>query len=615
MKKVRIATHESGVKALEESLLDAGVFHISEAENVLEHYSDFDTNVSETERETSNAVKSLDRVADKFGLDERAGITSVFIAPVVIPELITSNEEMKLVVEASTWISEIERELSAEEREIGELSAEIDEITEKLVLYREVGPDAPLLISSENLVIKVFECREGSFNRFSQDAEAEWMIAKAATVKRGVVFLVCIHREELRNLEEAVKKANLKELRLLPGEDFETLKKRLSDLGEKRKRLVSELWKRKEELKKEFRILRDLLNAQLERDAINSNLIEIDRITVIEGFIPEERLPELKKVEERCKGEVLIQSSDEWSDRETPPTALDNPKVFKPFEVLTHLYGTPRYREVDPTPFVAIFFLVFFGMMMGGVMRGLTLAAISGFIVWKGSRGARDLGIVFLLAGLFASVWGAITGDILGGAIGFAPPIFDTVNDPVGFILLSILLGVGQLLVGSGVGIYNNLREGKIKNALASQVSWILIFSGVASMLYISKDLGYALIALGFCLMVFLGGIMGLMGITEVVSNTVSYVRIVAIGLSGTMIMQTFVIIANLLLPVPVIGFVLYLTMIGLSHLFTIVITFFASFAHALRLNFIEFFGRFYEDGGVKYKPVKINRQFTQVKK
>jgi len=115
--------------------------------------------------------------------------------------------------------------------------------------------------------------------------------------------------------------------------------------------------------------------------------------------------------------------------------------------------------------------------------------------------------------------------------------------------------------------------------------------------------------------MVLRQGIMGLMETTQVVSNTVSYVRVVAIGLSGTMIMQTFVVLANLLLQLPIVGLSLYWAMVGISHLFTIIITLFASFAHSLRLNFIEFFGRFYEDGGIIYKPVKINRQFTRVER
>jgi len=432
MKKVRIATHESRAGALEESLLEAGMFHISKADRVLEFYSDFEPEVGKEEN-TPVVLRNLDRVADKFGLGEKKGISRLFFAPSEETVVITRQGEKERVLNSADRIAGIEEDFGGMEEGLERLSAEMDGIGEKLMLYREVGGAASLLQSSGNLVIRVFEARGGDFDRFCKAAGEDWMIARAAKGRRGTLFLVCAHIGDSEELEEVANKANLRELRLSQEEDFGTLEKRLKTIEEERDVLITQMRRKKQELKKEVRVLKELLTAQLERDSISSNLIGMGKLKVVEGFVPEEMLPELERIEKSCEGEVLIQSSDEWSERETPPTALNNHRIFRPFELLTNLYGAPRYGEVDPTPFVAIFFLVFFGMMMSGILRGLTLAVISGLIIWKGTRGARDLGIVFLLAGLSASVWGVITGDILGGAIGFRPPIFDPLRNPVGF--------------------------------------------------------------------------------------------------------------------------------------------------------------------------------------
>lgn len=334
---------------------------------------------------------------------------------------------------------------------------------------------------------------------------------------------------------------------------------------------------------------------------------------VLEGWLPARQLALLQeRTAAAFAGEVLVEAlgRDAWQ-AEGAPVAMQNPPLFRPFEVITRMLPLPRYGSIDPTPFVAVFFPVFFGLMLGDAGYGLVLAALAATLRWR-SKPGTTLRSVSLVAGacaltstLFGVLFGEAFGD-LGHRLGMRPLAFNREEAIVPFLGLTIALGVVHVVLGLVLAVVIAWRRGHRREAAGRGVAALMVALTVLALLAAFSVLPEALftpfvvaVIVAFPVLVALEGVVAVIELLSTYGHVLSYARIMALGTASLML----AVVANQLVGAMgslVVGAVFAL----FFHLVNFAIGLFSPTIHALRLHYVEFFGKFYSPGGTPYRPL-----------
>lgn len=357
------------------------------------------------------------------------------------------------------------------------------------------------------------------------------------------------------------------------------------------------------------------------RAAIHDRLQELEAIPLssvtprafmIEGWLPARTRRDLEaRVRSAFGDSVFVSevSKEEWKSEEAP-VVLSNPRLFRPFEALIRLLPLPRYGTIDPTPFVAVFFPAFFGLMLGDVGYGVLLAGL-GLILHARSKPTTVLRNVAEIIGpcaLFSIIAGFLFGELFGDLgrrwFGLQPLAFRREDALIPFLLLAVALGAVHILLGLGLGIASNLRRDP-RHAAGRGVSALMVLLIILALLAAVGELPRvfftpAVIGLlvAFPLLIILEGLVAPIELLSTLGNILSYARIMALGVASVML----AVVANRM--VGAIGSVAVGVVFALLfHLVNFAIALFSPTIHALRLHYVEFFGKFYSPGGVRYQP------------
>jgi V/A-type H+-transporting ATPase subunit I len=340
--------------------------------------------------------------------------------------------------------------------------------------------------------------------------------------------------------------------------------------------------------------------------------IESERAFVIEGWLPESAFPRFsREIEERFAGGVVVErvAREEWSVDEAP-VVLENPRLFRPFEAIVRMFPLPSYGTIDPTPFVAVFFPMFFGVILGDVGYGLALALIAGILHLR-SRPETMLRSISEIAGAcaaftiaFGFVYGELLGDLGRRWLGLRPLVFDRGEALVPFFAFTLALGTVHILLGLLIGASNALRTHP-RQSLGRGISAVLIALIVVAILAAARVLPHvfftpSVIALlvAFPILVVVEGFLAPLELLSTLGNVLSYARIMALGTASVVM----AVVANRM--VGAVGGVAVGILFGLLfHLVNFVLGIFGPTIHALRLHYVEFFGKFYSPGGIEYRP------------
>jgi V/A-type H+-transporting ATPase subunit I len=332
----------------------------------------------------------------------------------------------------------------------------------------------------------------------------------------------------------------------------------------------------------------------------------------IEGWLPERSVPELERRVAAAAGPTVVVETvarEAWGTEEVP-VVLTNPPLFRPFESLIALLPLPKYGSIDPTPFVAVFFPLIFGMMLGDVGYGVTLAAI-GLLVHRRAKAGSLLRTAAEVAGpcaafsiIFGVLYGEYFGDLGQRLLGIQPIIFNREKAVFAALAAAVGLGVVHVVLGLVLGAVSAGRK-EPKHALGRGVSAVMVLLVVAALLAAFEVLPArlftpAVIALlvAFPVLVFAEGLIAPIEFLATLGNVLSYARIMAIGTASVML----ALVANQMVGAvgsTVVGLVFAL----LFHLVNFAIGLFSPAIHALRLHYVEFFGKFYSPGGRRYEP------------
>jgi V/A-type H+-transporting ATPase subunit I len=337
------------------------------------------------------------------------------------------------------------------------------------------------------------------------------------------------------------------------------------------------------------------------------------RAFVLEGWVPKAVQPDLERRLKLCCGpgfEIETVSSEEWSG-DTVPVVLKNPRLFRPFEAITRMMPLPKYGTVDPTPFVAIFFPMFFGIVLGDIGYGTLLAAVS-LVLRLRSRSdttLRAISEIGLACSLFAIIFGFLYGELfgdLGHRIGLHPVIFNREEAFFPFLGLAIALGLVHVVVGLLVGAVKMFRGDKrraIGKGMAAAMVVLIALALMAAFDMLPERFFTPLVIatlVALPVLIIGEGILAPIEFVSTLGNVLSYARIMAVGTASVMM----AVVANRM--VGAFGSVIVGILFALVfHLINFVLGVFSPTIHVLRLHYVEFFGKFYSPGGAQYRPFR----------
>jgi len=368
--------------------------------------------------------------------------------------------------------------------------------------------------------------------------------------------------------------------------------------------------------------LEDYLANEIAREKCVEKLGETGSAFALEGWVIAGDQARVEKAILETAPEAYIHFRDP-EEGEIPPTALDNPRVVRPFEAVTDMYAVPSPKGFDPNRIMAFFYFVIFGMMMGDFAYGVLLT-LGAFVVLKLKKPIgmfRRITTVVMYCGISTALWGLFFGTIF--SIEGVPYVLSPLKDATGALAtLGLCLGIGVLHIMTGLGIaaYMDIKRGHVFAAIFDRVSWMLVIIG-GIMLVVGGTIGTVgtYMALAGLLILLLtqgrskkgivrkamGGLSSIYGITSYVSDILSYCRIFGMGLATTVIAMVFNTIAGLLMGGAV-GYVFGIVILTVGHVFNIAINALGAFVHTARLQYIEFFNKFYEGDGHAFMPLGI---------
>ncbi len=363
------------------------------------------------------------------------------------------------------------------------------------------------------------------------------------------------------------------------------------------------------ELARARAVVRDLL-LQLESLALSQVTAHA---FVIEGWLPAVAEPRLAlALDHAFAGEVVVEvmGREHWR-AEDAPVVLRNPRLFRPFELLNRMVPLPRYGTLDPTPFVAVFFPMFFGLMMGDVGYGAALAGLALLLRWRSTPGSnlRAISEVAGACALFAIIFGVLFGEYFGDLghrwLGLKPVWMDRAEAIIPFLGLAIALGLVHVLLGLILGVLNSVRSHR-RLAIGRGLTAVMIILILVAILAAIEVFPHSLLTpmvvallIAFPVLVVVEGVVAPVELLSTLGHILSYARIMALGTASVML----AIVANRMagaMGSVVVGVLFAL----LFHLVNFALGLFTPTIHALRLHFVEFFGTFYSPGGVRYHPL-----------
>ena len=369
----------------------------------------------------------------------------------------------------------------------------------------------------------------------------------------------------------------------------------------------------------------------LRREEAKSRLVGTDKVFLLEGWLPADRCAALEKTLKpfTCAIETREPTEDEYPQ---VPVQLKNNKLTRPLNMVTEMYSLPAYGTLDPNPLMAPFFILFYGIMMADMGYGL-LMMIASVIISKKYRPKGTSGELFSLLGLCGIstfIMGALTGGFFGdfltqlvaivstGTVFALPKLFDPLDDLTMILIGSMALGMVQIVTGMAISLIEKCKRKKFLDAFFEEITWWIVFIGIA-LLALGK--GAAVLYVG-CALVLLGPIVqgkgwgkltGVFGslynhVTGYFGDILSYTRLMALMLAGSVIAQVFNMLAAM--PGNVIAFII-ISMLGNAMNFGLNLL--GCYVHDLRLQCLEFFNKFYVDGGKPFRPMTLDTEYVDL--
>jgi V/A-type H+-transporting ATPase subunit I len=616
MCRVRVLGPRGDLDAVLAALRNTGLVHLAEPQTgeLLRRVS-----LSEKEARHARYLRALVRDVEGLALDPKSDRA-------VAPE--ASAGDRSATGDFARWArnaGRARRRLSRLDRRIHELEAErasLARFEQFVTAFRGLLPNGSGRMQSYHLILRGEDAQAVARLRAALSAVlVEQFTLEAADLPSGErAVLLLVPNTEVSRVERLLAQSGVQELPLPPGVKSGSPGAALPALAERREGLDRDLAAlaatRGEllaaegpELARGFSAAQDRLLELQAREHAGFT----PRSFVLEGWLPAAARHRLTRALARQFGaEIAVEDvgREEWRGEEAP-VVLTNPRLFQPFETVTRMLPLPRYGSIDPTPFVAIFFPMFFGLIMGDAGYGVALAVLAGVMHRRTRPGSAARAIAEILGpcAAFAIAFGIGFGEFFGDLgrrwFGLTPLVMDREKALLPFLGLAVAIGFVHVVLGLVLGLITAGRSHPRQAVGRGAALAMVLFVAVALLAWLRiLPRGFftpAVIALllAFPVLVTAEGIIAPIEFLSTLSSMLSYARIMALGTASVMM----AVVANRL--AGSVGGVLVGVLFGLLfHLVNFALGIFAPAVHGLRLHYVEFFGKFYSPGGLQYQPL-----------
>lgn len=597
-------------------------------------------------RAKDDAVKSLSETEHslKFLSKFRKKSLSEFF----LPKKVSLSEEHFRQIVSKFPVDEAIRNCDQIESSLRETILEEDKLLKdknELLIWQDLDIELDELRATRETNLAIGSVPRERFDEFSKKVKeiaGETFLNGVTETKTDKYFILIYLREYEEKISRLLREngfshTSLPALSGKPKDALKNIDERLAEIGIEKEKIKKEGEHLSGENSEAMMVVSDYLSRIKERKEVQSLFLKTNETFIVTGWMREEDFPALKKRLSHKFAELAL-AKIKPKKGETPPVALKNKKSIAPFEMVTKLYGFPHHREFDPTPFLAPFFFVFFGLCLSDVGYGVALMALS-LLGMKKMKVGRELFQLFLLTGASSVVAGVLLGGWLGIEIGSLPlflqqlVVLNPMETPIYFLYLALALGTVQITFGTVIKLLQGIKNKEWRSALFSEGAWLIIFAGILLLMLGEALIGTSAVAVGkwvaisgALIYIFLRGVgkeeklksialgplLLLNGLKDLLGNVLSYSRLMALGIATAVIAMTVNIIAALALEtIPLIGWVIMIIILVGGHIFNLAISTLGAFIHTTRLQFVEFFPYFFTGGGRAFEPFRRKDEFT----
>ena len=643
MKKITVYGIAKDRKTIMESLQKSGCVEINQSQIDDETLTRVDVSdqILQFERYISSAAQALD-ILDEY-VPEKTGLFSAR-KPISLDYYTMNPEEAKSVGDDVFEIIALSKKIQENKINIGRIQAKI------LALEPWLGLDVPMNLDHTKLTkIGLYQLpfeadAEKMDELLGQTAELVYYELIYCTKDQSCIFMVYLKQEEER-VEKALREAgfvqpsfslshripqdkvaHLEHDAKILEDEIADMEGRIIEYGQKResiKLLYDHIILRRDKY-------RELSKLQLTKEAF-----------ILTGFIPQKYSEKMKqRLEQKAVCEVIL---EDLTDEEEAPVLFENNGFAAPVETITKTYAMPSKNDIDPNLIMSFFYYLFFGMMFSDAGYGILVVIVTGYLAFfsHAEQSTKKTMKMFFFCGISTTFWGLMYGSFFGNVVNtvsltffgqevaLKPLWLDPVKDPLTLLIFSVALGMIQIIIGLSIKFYMLWRQGKKLDAVFDVGFWIVLLLG-ACVLAAGGGLGLsAMLQVGIWMLVaaavglvltqgrdkknifakFFGGIISLYDITSYVSDALSYSRLMALGLATGVIAQV-VNTMGTLAGGTVQGAIIFVLIFIVGHGMNFAINMLGAYVHTNRLQYVEFFSKFYEGGGREFAPLAMNTKY-----
>ena len=663
MQRISICALKKDRKAILEKLQSLGVLEVDHVIGEDEDFHRMDTTGQRAGFE--RAAASLDQaleILEKYVPESKSMFASLEGKKQIDPETERKVQEQRQeLLKTARSISDLDRDYAEQLAAVNRLTNSIAALAPWLSL------DVPLKSMRTKRTVMFPGTMPGGTTAESvytllgeKAPETEGTEVYIVSTEPSTVYLavICL-QEDAAAVEDALRSAGFARPSQTwdeaPAEEKSRLEQQIADCRENADKIAGKIASfavKRDELK----IAADYYRVRADKYSVLGQLPQSARTFVISGYIPQ---CEASKVADYLSGKYdCMVDVEEPKEDEEPPVILKNNPFSANMEGVVESYGLPTRGEIDPTTIMSFFYVFFFGMMLSDAAYGAIVAIVCGVLVAKFphmSPGMKKSLKLFFYCGLSTLVWGVLFGGYFGNIVDIVsqkffgttvtvPALwFIPLNDPMKLLVYSLLFGVIHLFVGLGIKGYLCLKDGKIMDFFCDVVLWFMLLIGLILMLLPSEifasiaqtaiefpaavnTLAAVLAAAGAIGIVLMSGrgnknpalrlalgAYDLYNITGWLSDVLSYSRLLALGLA-TGVIASVINQMGSMLPNNVIGVIFFIVIFIFGHALNLAINLLGAYVHTNRLQFVEFFGKFYEGGGRPFSPFKQNTKYAEIK-